>query len=51
MIVTGIILMLLGLILDLGILTGLGTVLIVVGLVLMLSGQMGRQLGGRKHYW
>lgn len=43
--------MLLGLILNIGILSTLGVILLVVGAVLMLLGRSGRPLGGRKHYW
>lgn len=51
MIVTGLILMLLGLLLKIGILSTVGIVLLVVGLVLMLLGQSGRPIGSRRHYW
>ena len=51
MIVTGLILLLLGLLLDIGLLWTVGVVVVIVGLVLMLLGRSGRQVGGRTHYW
>ncbi len=51
MIVAGIVLLLLGLLLKVSILWTLGIIVLVVGLVLMLAGSMGRAVGGRRHYW
>lgn len=51
MIVAGIVLLLLGLLLKVSILWTLGIIVLVVGLVLMLAGSMGRSVGGRRHYW
>ena len=51
MIVLGLILLLLGALLDIPILWTLGIVLLVVGAVLFLLGSMGRAVGGRRHYW
>ena len=51
MIVTGLILLLLGLLLDIGLLWTVGVVVVIVGLVLMLLARSGRQVGGRTHYW
>ena len=51
MIVTGLILLLLGALLSIPILWTIGVVLLIVGLVLMLLGRSGRQVGGRAHYW
>ena len=51
MIITGLILMLIGLVLKIGILSTVGMILLIVGLVLMLLGRSGRPLGGRRHYW
>ena len=51
MIVLGLILLLLGALLDISILWTLGIVLLVVGAVLFLLGAMGRAVGGRRHYW
>jgi hypothetical protein len=50
-IVLGLILLILGLLLDVGILYTIGIVLIVVGAVLWILGAMNRSVGGRRHYW
>jgi hypothetical protein len=50
-IVLGLILLLLGLILNVGILWILGLVLIVIGAVLWIAGSAGHEIGGRRHYW
>jgi uncharacterized membrane protein HdeD (DUF308 family) len=50
-IVAGIVLLLLGLLLKVSILWTLGIIVLVVGLVLMVAGSMGRAVGGRRHYW
>lgn len=51
MITLGVILLILGLVLDIGILTTLGVILLVVGAVLFLLGSAGRAIGGRRHYY
>jgi hypothetical protein len=51
MIITGLICLLLGAILAVPLLWTIGIILVVVGLVLMLFGRSGRQVGGRAHYW
>jgi hypothetical protein len=51
MIVVGLILLLLGLVLNIGILWTIGLVLLIVGAVLWLLGSMGRPFGGRPHYF
>jgi hypothetical protein len=51
MIILGVILLLLGLLLKISILWTIGIVVLVIGLVLMLAGSMGRSVGGRRHYW
>jgi hypothetical protein len=51
MIVLGLILLLLGVLLDIGVLWTIGVVLLVVGAVLWLLGSMGRAVGGRSHYF
>jgi len=48
MIILGIILLLLGYLLGIGILNTIGIILIIVGLVLLILGQIGRPVGGRK---
>ena len=51
MIVLGVILLVLGLVLDVPILWTLGIIAVVVGLILVLLGALGREVGGRRHYW
>jgi hypothetical protein len=51
MILIGLILLLLGVLLDIGILYTIGVILLVVGVVLWILGAMGRAVGGRRHYW
>jgi hypothetical protein len=50
-IVLGIILLLLGFFLHVSILWTIGIIVLVVGLVLLLLGSMGRAVGGRRHYY
>ncbi|MDF2093055.1 DUF6131 family protein [Knoellia sp. 3-2P3] len=50
MIILGIILVLIGWLASISILTTIGIILIVVGLILALLGATGRAVGGRK-YW
>jgi hypothetical protein len=50
MIVLGIILLILGAVLNISILYTIGIILIVIGAVLFLLGAIGRPIGGRK-YW
>jgi hypothetical protein len=51
MIVLGIVLLLLGLLLDVWILYAVGGILLVVGIVFWVLGAMGRAVGGRRHYY
>ncbi|MEX1178317.1 MAG: DUF6131 family protein [Nitriliruptor sp.] len=51
MITLGVILLILGMLLDIGILTTIGIILLVIGAVLFLLGLAGRAVGGRKHYF
>ncbi len=51
MIITGLILLLLGVLLGIGILTTLGVILLIIGVVLMIAGRAGNGIGGRAHYW
>jgi hypothetical protein len=51
MIILGLVLLLLGILLSIPILTTLGIILLVVGVVLMLLGNAGRAVGGRRHYY
>ncbi|HWI43359.1 MAG TPA: hypothetical protein VNS81_07040 [Nocardioides sp.] len=51
MIILGVILLILGAVLNVSILWTLGIILIVVGAILWLLGSAGRQVGPRAHYW
>lgn len=51
MIILGIILMLIGFLVNIPILWTIGVVLLVIGLVLFVLGATGRAVGGRKHYY
>ena len=51
MILVGIILLILGFLLKISILWTLGIIVLVIGLILMLLGSMGRAVGGRRHYY
>lgn len=51
MIITGLILLLLGFFLTIPLLWTLGIIVLIIGLVLLVAGQAGRQFGGRAHYW
>jgi polyferredoxin len=50
-IILGVILLLLGWFLDIGILTTIGIILIIIGAILWILGSMGRAVGGRRHYY
>lgn len=49
-IILGVVLLILGLVLDLGILTTIGLILLVVGAVLWILHSAGRPVGGRR-WW
>ncbi|HEY1639436.1 MAG TPA: DUF6131 family protein [Streptosporangiaceae bacterium] len=51
MIVIGIVLLILGFILNFAILWSIGIVVLLAGLILALLGATGRAVGGRRHYW
>lgn len=51
MITLGLILLIVGAIIDVSILWTIGIVLVVVGAVLWILGSIGRAVGGRRHYW
>ncbi len=51
MIVLGIVLLLIGFIAKIPILWSIGIVVLVIGLILLLLGAMGREVGGRRHYY
>jgi hypothetical protein len=50
MVILGIILLILGFLLDISILWTIGVILIVIGVILWILGSMGRAVGGRR-YW
>jgi len=50
-IATGVILLIIGLLLHVGIVSTLGIIVLIVGVVLLLLGSTGRAVGGRRHYW
>ena len=51
MIVLGVVLMLIGFIAAIPILWSVGILIAVVGVILMLLGMAGREIGGRRHYY
>lgn len=51
MIVVGIILLILGFIFAIPVLWTIGIIVLVIGLILALFGAMGREIGGRRHYY
>jgi len=50
-IIIGLVLMLIGFLAQIPILWSLGIVVALVGLVLLLLGAAGREVGGRRHYY
>ncbi|MFD3531669.1 DUF6131 family protein [Streptomyces sp. NPDC058664] len=51
MIILGVILLVIGFVAGISILWTIGIVLVVIGVVLWILGAMGREVGGRRHYW
>ena len=51
MIVLGLILLLIGIFAKISILTTIGVIVLVVGVVLAVLGATGRAIGGRKHWY
>ncbi|MEU5537489.1 DUF6131 family protein [Streptomyces sp. NPDC020362] len=51
MIALGIILLVVGFVLNIGILWTIGIILLLIGAVLFLLGSLGHAVGGRRHYW
>jgi hypothetical protein len=47
----GVVLLLLGFLFGIPILWSLGMILLVVGIVLWILGSVGREIGGRRHYY
>jgi Family of unknown function (DUF6131) len=50
-IVLGIVLLLIGFIAKIPILWSIGIIVLVIGLILLILGAAGREVGGRKHYY
>ncbi|MBL1074161.1 hypothetical protein JK358_07105 [Nocardia sp. 2] len=51
MIVLGLILLVVGWLLGIPLLTTLGIIVLVIGLIMLLLGSVGRPIGGRRHYY
>jgi hypothetical protein len=51
MLILGLILLVLGLVLNISILWTLGIIVLIVGAVLFLLGSTGRAVGGRRHWY
>lgn len=51
MILLGAILLIAGLVFGIPLLNTIGIILLVIGLVLLLAGSVGRPVGGRRHYY
>lgn len=51
MIALGLVLLILGLLLDIGLLWTIGIISLLIGLVLMVLGSLDRAIGPRSHYW
>jgi hypothetical protein len=51
MIILGLIFLIIGLVANIGILWSIGIALVLIGLVLLALGAMGRAVGGRRHYY
>lgn len=51
MIILGIILLIVGAVIDISILWTIGIILVVIGAILWILGSLGRAVGGRRHYW
>ncbi|MER5400592.1 DUF6131 family protein [Streptomyces sp. NBC_00659] len=51
MIILGVILLVIGLVAGIGILWTIGIILVAVGVLLWILGAVGREVGGRRHYY
>ncbi|MGC1239384.1 MAG: DUF6131 family protein [Acidimicrobiales bacterium] len=51
MITFGVVLLLIGFLLGVPILWTIGMILLIVGIVLWILGSVGREVGGRRHYY
>lgn len=47
----GVVLIILGAMLNIAILYSIGVILAIIGAVLWVLGAVGRAVGGRRHYW
>jgi hypothetical protein len=51
LIILGLILLVIGFVAHIPILWTIGIILLIVGAVLAIAGSLGRQIGGRRHYY
>ncbi|MEZ5171910.1 MAG: hypothetical protein R3A49_14390 [Acidimicrobiia bacterium] len=51
MLTLGVILLVIGLVFNIPVLTGLGGLIALIGLILIVLGAVGREVGGRRHYY
>jgi hypothetical protein len=51
MIILGVVLLLIGFFAKIAILWAIGIAVLIIGLILMVLGAMGRAVGGRRHYY
>jgi hypothetical protein len=51
LIVLGVVLLILGALLNIGILWAIGGILLILGVIFWILGGMGRAVGGRRHYY
>ena len=51
MILFGIILIIIGAVVNIPIVYSIGVVIAVIGVILWILGAVGREVGGRRHYW
>jgi hypothetical protein len=51
MIILGIVLLIIGFLVKIAIVWTIGIVVLLVGLIAVLLGAVGRGIGGRRHYW
>jgi uncharacterized membrane protein len=51
LIVFGVVLLILGALLNIGILWAIGGILLILGVIFWILGAMGRAVGGRRHYY
>lgn len=51
MIILGLVLLVLGWVFAIHLLFVLGVIALLIGLVLLIAGRTGHEVGGRRHYW